>query len=69
MLEQLESLTEREKRLLEFMRRLGWGEVLLRIEEGQPVLIREAIRTYKLVDEEKANKRRTAPRVRVWRGG
>jgi len=31
-----------------FIRELGWGEVKVRIENGKPTLIYEAIRTYKL---------------------
>jgi len=34
-----------------FIRDLGWGEVEIRIEEGKPVLICEAIRTFKLVEQ------------------
>lgn len=42
------TLTNRERKLLNFTRELGWGEVKVRIENGQPVLIYEAIRTLKL---------------------
>lgn len=41
-------LSNREQKLLDFIRELGWGEVKVRIENGQPVLIYEAIRTLKL---------------------
>lgn len=57
-----QELTGREKQLVEFMRQLGWGEILLRVEDGQPVLIYEAIRTYKLIDKESKT-----TRTRVWR--
>ncbi|MCL6477180.1 MAG: transketolase [Peptococcaceae bacterium] len=41
-------LNNREKQLIKFIRELGWGEVKVRIENGTPVLIYEAIRTFKL---------------------
>lgn len=47
----LDDLTNREKQLLLFLRRLGWGEVKIRVENGQPVIIYEAIRTCKLDDD------------------
>jgi hypothetical protein len=43
-------LSGRERQLLHFTRQLGWGEVRIRIENGQPVLIYEAIKTLKLDD-------------------
>jgi len=49
----VQSLTNREKQLVLFMRELGWGEVRVRVENGQPVLIYEAIKTVKL-DEQPA---------------
>jgi len=42
------SLNNREKQLIKFIRELGWGEVKVRVENGTPVLIYEAIRTFKL---------------------
>lgn len=45
------SLTNREKQLILFMRELGWGEVRVRVENGQPVLIYEAIKTVKLEEQ------------------
>ncbi len=45
------SLTNREKQLILFLRKLDWGEVKVRVEKGQPVLITEAIRTLKLDEE------------------
>ena len=41
-------LTNREKQLIRFLRQLEWGEVKVRVENGQPVLIYEAIKTLKL---------------------
>jgi len=46
------TLTNREKQLIRFLRQLEWGEVRVRVENGQPVLIYEAIRTMKLVEGE-----------------
>jgi len=42
------TLTQREQLLLRFIRRLGWGDLKIRVENGQPVVIYEAIRTFKL---------------------
>lgn len=47
----VQSLTNREKQLVLFMRELGWGEVRVRVENGQPVLIYEAIKTVKLEEQ------------------
>lgn len=47
------SITNRERKLILFLRQMGWGEVKLRVENGQPVVIYEAIRTVRL--EEKPN--------------
>ncbi|MEW6275540.1 MAG: hypothetical protein AB1556_10590 [Bacillota bacterium] len=47
----VQSLTNREKQLILFMRELGWGEVRVRVENGQPVLIYEAIKTVKLEEQ------------------
>ncbi len=49
----ISNLTNRERKLILFLRQMGWGEVRLRVENGQPVLIYEAIRTVRL--EEKSN--------------
>ena len=46
--EKKKTLTNREKQLILFLRQLEWGEVRVRVENGQPVLIYEAIRTMKL---------------------
>lgn len=50
--ERKKALTNREKQLIFFLRQLEWGELRVRVESGQPVLIYEAIRTMKLVEEE-----------------
>lgn len=44
-------LTPREQQLLCFIRQLGWGEVRLLIQNGEPVLIYESIKTIRLEDE------------------
>jgi len=54
-----DTLTRREEQLIRFIRELGWGEVRLKVQEGQPVLIYEAIKTVKLEEEE----------VIEWKGG
>ncbi|MEW5763008.1 MAG: hypothetical protein AB1776_07390 [Bacillota bacterium] len=56
----LPDLTNREKQLILFIRQLGWGEVKIRVENGQPVVIQEAIRTYKL-EEETSGVKKKAP--------
>lgn len=50
------SLTNREKQLIQFIRELGWGEAKIRVENGQPVLIYEAIRTFKLEEQHTSQK-------------
>jgi len=45
-----QNLSHREKQLIMFIRQLGWGEVRIRVENGQPVLIYEAIKTLRLED-------------------
>ncbi|SFG55558.1 hypothetical protein SAMN05660649_01973 [Desulfotomaculum arcticum] len=45
-------LTNREKQLIRFIRQLKWGEVKIKVENGQPVLIYEAIKTLKLGDSD-----------------
>ncbi|SFG55486.1 hypothetical protein SAMN05660649_01970 [Desulfotomaculum arcticum] len=45
------SLSTSEKQLIMFIRDLGWGEVEIRVEKGKPVLICEAIRTFKLLEQ------------------
>jgi len=45
------NLSHRERKLILFLRQLGWGEVRIRVENGQPVLIYEAIKTFRLEDD------------------
>ncbi|AGL03006.1 hypothetical protein [Desulfoscipio gibsoniae] len=45
------NLSHREKQLIIFIRQLGWGEIRIRVENGQPVLIYEAIKTFRLEDD------------------
>ncbi|MDD4238009.1 MAG: hypothetical protein PHT62_05585 [Desulfotomaculaceae bacterium] len=44
-------LSNREKQIIQFIREMGWGDIKIRVENGQPVLIYEAIKTIKLDDE------------------
>lgn len=48
-------LSNSEKQLIKFIRELGWGEVKVRVENGKPTLIYEAIRTYKLEERPSSN--------------
>jgi hypothetical protein len=43
-------LSNREKQIIQFIREMGWGEIKIRVENGQPVLIYEAVKTIKLED-------------------
>ncbi|HHW44447.1 MAG TPA: hypothetical protein GXX25_11695 [Desulfotomaculum sp.] len=47
-MEVVENVTTREKQLIQFIRELGWGELRIRVENGQPVLIYEAVRITRL---------------------
>lgn len=38
-------LTNREKQLIRFLRHLEFGDIRIRVENGQPVLIYEDIKT------------------------
>jgi hypothetical protein len=44
-------LSSKEKQLIKFIRELGWGDLKIRIENSQPVLIYEAIKTIRLEEE------------------
>lgn len=44
-------LSNKEKQLILFIRELGWGDMKIRIENGEPVLIYEAIKTIRLDDK------------------
>jgi len=41
-------LHEKEKRLLEFIRQLGYGEVTIKVQDGLPVMIEKATEKVKL---------------------
>jgi len=41
-------LHEKEKKLLEFIRELQFGEVTIKVQDGLPVLIEESIKKVKL---------------------
>lgn len=41
-------LHEKEKRLLEFIRQLGYGEVTIKVQDGLPVMVEEGIKKVKL---------------------
>ena len=41
-------VTRREQALVEFIRALGFGSVVVEVQAKEPVLIREAIKTIKL---------------------
>jgi hypothetical protein len=43
-----QELHEKEKRLLEFIRQLGHGEIVIKVQDGLPVLIEEGIKKVKL---------------------
>lgn len=47
----LPGLTGREKHLVSFLRELGWGVVKVRVENGQPVVVFEAVKTCRLVEK------------------
>ncbi|MBO8128322.1 MAG: hypothetical protein H0Z39_03870 [Peptococcaceae bacterium] len=51
------NLTSREKKLIYFLRQMGWGEVKLRVENGQPVVVYEAIRTVRLEEKPGSNRK------------
>lgn len=41
-------VSDAEQRLIEYLRQLRWGSVEITIQNGQPVLIKAAIKTIKL---------------------
>ncbi|MCL6636111.1 MAG: DUF2292 domain-containing protein [Peptococcaceae bacterium] len=61
----LQGLTNREMQLIKFIRELGWGEVRLQVQNGQPVLIYEAIRTVKLEEEAAFSQKQEKASLRV----
>lgn len=44
-------LTEREKMLVVFLRQLGWGDVKITVQKGQPMVVSQTISNYKLGQE------------------
>ena len=48
MVENRDKLHEKEKRLLEFIRRLGYGEILIKVQDGLPVMVERATEKVKL---------------------
>lgn len=43
-----EEVSNAEKRLIEYLRQLRWGSAEITIQDGQPVLIKVAVKTIKL---------------------
>ena len=43
-----EKLHEKERRLLEFIRQLGHGELVIKVQDGLPVMIERATEKVKL---------------------
>ncbi|WP_158399841.1 YezD family protein [Thermoclostridium stercorarium] len=41
-------LHEKELKLLEFIRRLGYGEILIKVQDGLPVMVERATEKIKL---------------------
>jgi len=44
----IQTLHERELKLLEFIRRLGYGEITIKVQDGLPVMIEKATEKVKL---------------------
>ncbi len=44
--------TNKEVQLLEYLRKLGWGEVKILVQNGEPVLIYESIKSMRLDDDD-----------------
>ncbi|AYO30821.1 DUF2292 domain-containing protein [Biomaibacter acetigenes] len=43
-----QELHEKERRLLEFIRQLGHGEVTIKVQDGLPVMVEEGVKKTKL---------------------
>lgn len=43
--------TKKEMQLLEILRRLGWGEVKILVQHGEPVLLYESIKSVRLEND------------------
>lgn len=41
-------LHEKERRLLEFIRQLGYGELVIKVQDGLPVMVEEGVKKTKL---------------------
>lgn len=41
-------LHDKEKRLLEFIRQLGYGEIVIKVQDGLPIMIEKAMEKVKL---------------------
>lgn len=41
-------MTEKEQKLLTFLRELGWGEITIIVKNGEPVMIEQGIKQTKL---------------------
>ena len=46
--ESRQKLHEKEKRLLEFIRRLGYGEITIKVQDGVPVMVEKMTEKVKL---------------------
>jgi len=44
----IQTLHERELKLLEFIRRLGYGEITIKVQDGLPVMIEKTTEKVKL---------------------
>jgi hypothetical protein len=44
----IQTLHERELKLLEFIRRLGYGEITIKVQDGLPVMVEKAMEKVKL---------------------
>lgn len=47
-MEEAGKIHEKEKKLIEFIRELGFGELVIKVQDGLPVLIEEGIKKVKL---------------------
>lgn len=44
----MKEINEKEKKLIEFIRRLGYGEIVIKVQDGLPVMIEKATEKVKL---------------------
>jgi hypothetical protein len=44
----MKEINEKEKKLIEFIRQLGYGEVVIKVQDGLPVMIEKAMEKVKL---------------------